>query len=155
MSTPPAEAGPPIAERSDIGQFAIVPVWMLDMGLNGGEIKNLVALLTWVNRESGEAWPRIKEIADRAKTSETTTERALARLRELKIISSEIWLRPDGSIGGSSYYVFMVRPAARASPGPPDTSPTAPNQGAQATPPPGDCEFGTIPMIDYSGQIRR
>lgn len=143
VDPPPPPSGP----RSDIGQFAMVPVWMCSAGLTGGEFKTLVALLTWANREEGEAWPRVRAIADRAGLSESATNRALARLKELRIIETEQWKLGDGSIGGCNYKVFYVQ---RDPAGPEQTtpesqiSPTAHSEIPASSE--GECPYGTEPI---------
>lgn len=117
---------------TQVGPWAMVPGWVLTMGLKGAEIAVYVSLRTFADR-GGEAHPKVKTIAERAGVSERTTERALARFRALGMMRSEQWYRPDGSVGGCRYHMRDIPPSDNGSP-PPDGDVATPP--TQVSPPP-------------------
>lgn len=125
MSRPAAHEAPAGARvTTDVGPWAMVPVWVLRAGLTGAEIAVYVSLRSYADRE-GSAWPSVQSIADRAGASRRTAERAIARMRDLGLLETSQWHRPDGSIGGCSYRLRDVPPAALAAP----EVPTSPSGG--------------------------
>jgi hypothetical protein len=99
----------PIEIHAQTGPWAMVPGWVLHVGLTGNELAVYVALRTFAGR-TGEAWPRISVLADRAGVSRSTVDRALARLRQLDLVRSRTNRRPDGSVTGSRYWLRDVPP---------------------------------------------
>ncbi len=92
----------------EVGQFALVPIWVLELGLTGGEIIVYVALRSFANA-SGKCWPSQKAIARRACLSPETVKKALAHFRELKILYTSNLYRQDGSIRGLNYFVPLAK----------------------------------------------
>lgn len=95
---------------SQLGPFALMPVWMLKHNLNGAEWATLISLRSFADRESGHAFPSVKTIADRAQISDRSCARALAKLRGVGLVVSTQRFRDDGSVGGCDYYVIDVDP---------------------------------------------
>lgn len=87
---------------SEIGPWAMVPAWVLSVGLKGAELAVYVSLRSFANMQ-GAAHPHVKTIARRAGVSERTAERAIARLRDLGLLSTTRRYRDDGSIAGCDY----------------------------------------------------
>lgn len=92
---------------TESGPFAIVPVWVLQVGLSGAELATYVAMRSFADRR-GEGWPKVKSIAERAGVNPRTAEKAIARFRELGMLTSVQRRRPDGSISGCTYYLRDV-----------------------------------------------
>ena len=88
-----------------------MPVWVLGRGLTGSELAVYVALRSFADG-SGSAPVQVRTIADRARVSERTTERAIARLRDLDMLTTSQAYRGDGSIWGCTYTLRDVPPAA-------------------------------------------
>ena len=111
---------------TQVGPWAMVPVWVLGMGLKGAELAVYVSLRSYADR-GGDAHPHIKSIAERAGVHLVTAKKAIARFRELDMIRSEQWYRDDGSIGGCRYHLRDVPPGTAVSP-PPDEDDATPQE---------------------------
>jgi hypothetical protein len=115
---------------TQVGPWAMVPAWVLGMGLTGAEWAVYVALRSFADR-SGGARPKVRTIAERAAVSERTVERAIARFRTLGMLRSQrIYSRDGREIIGCHYMLRDTPPAPAQSP-PPDGlvggTPTAPS----------------------------
>src|SRR5712691_2861014 len=121
--------------RTQIGPFALVPVWVLSMGLTGSELAVYIALRSYANGQ-GEAHPYVKTLARRAGVVGRTAERALARFRELGLMTSQQRWK-DREIIGNTYWLRDV---------PNDLPPPG---GDAGTPPGGD--DGDLPPTGSSG----
>lgn len=84
--------------------WAKVPVWVLTLGLSGADLAVYVAIRSYTDSVTGRAFPHVRTVADRACVSERTAARAIAHLRDLKVVTVQRWYKPDGSIGGCDYY---------------------------------------------------
>lgn len=123
---------------SEVGPWAMVPIWVLTY-LNGSAVAVYVALRSFAD-QNGAAHPRVKTIAERAGVSERTVARAITEMRELNLLRTLQWARPDGSIGGCHYYLRDLPPSDVSPPPltqlspPPDTAVTTPPDTAVTTP---------------------
>lgn len=108
----------------DVGPFALVPVWILELGLTGAELATYLALRSFANN-SGECYPSQKTIAARAGISEIAVRKAVARFRDLGIVTTTPRYRPDGSLAGLTYCAPLVNPHL-AGPIQQDTPPDTP-----------------------------
>jgi hypothetical protein len=106
--------------------WAKVPVWVLTLGLSGADLAVYVAIRSYTDAETGRAFPHVKTIADRACVSERTAARAVAHLRDLKIVTVQRWYKPDGSIGGCDYYTSDEPPGDTPDRGGTDRDDTTP-----------------------------
>lgn len=93
--------------ETQVGPFAMVPIWVLGQGLSGSELAVYVALRSYADR-SGDAHPQVPAIAARAGVTTRTAERALARLRTLDMIKVTRLHRADGSVAGCNYWLRDV-----------------------------------------------
>lgn len=121
---------------SQVGPWAMIPVWVLSLGLSGGELATYVALRSFADR-GGQAHPKVKTISERAGVTERTVERALAKFRALDIVASRQIVGPDGSVIGNRYHVRDVPPLPVPVSPPPDGDDATPPDGDVATPPTG------------------
>lgn len=96
---------------SEIGPWAMVPIWVLSVGLKGAELAVYVSLRSFADR-SGGARPHVKTLAERAGVSERTAERALARFRELNLMRTTKRYRDDGSCAGCNYHLMDITPTS-------------------------------------------
>lgn len=103
-----------ITVTTQTGPYAIIPVWILGVGLTGSELATYVSLRSFADR-GGEAHPRVRTIAARAGVSQSSAERAIRRMRDLGILHTVQLHRPDGSISGCSYTLIDVRPVSNMS----------------------------------------
>jgi hypothetical protein len=94
---------------SQIGPFAVIPVWCLTVGLTGSELATLVALRSFANG-SGDAWPMVRTIAQRAGVSENTVKKAVATLRTKGMITTTLRYYETGCCAGSTYHLTDVQP---------------------------------------------
>lgn len=109
------------AVRSDVGPFAIVPMWLLEAGVSGNAIRVYAALAGWyADRNDGRASPSRSTLAKRIGVSKDTVDRGLRDLEEIGAI--EIRSRyEDGDETGSTrqtsneYVVRFVRLRGRES----------------------------------------
>ena len=99
----------PIEIHSEIGPWAMVPGWVLQVGLSGSELATYVAMRTFTDRH-GEGWPTVRKIAERAGVNIKTAEKAISRMRELGLLTSQRKYRADGSIAGCDYLLTDVAP---------------------------------------------
>lgn len=110
---------------SQVGPWAMVPVWVLTQGLTGAELAVYVALRSFCD-QSGVGYPTVKTIAARAGVSQRTAERALAQMGSAEAMPGGVALitttrryRSDGSLSGCLYYLRDLPPSPPAGP-PPD-----------------------------------
>lgn len=105
---------PAIMVESQIGPWAMVPVWVLSRGLNGSELAVYVALRSFADR-GGAAHPSIRAIAERSGVSMSTAKRALAALRDKMLIRWGHQYRADGSMRASVFWIRDTPPATTVS----------------------------------------
>lgn len=146
MSNVPHPSDSPVRVVSQIGPWAMVPVWVLSH-LQGSHLAVYVALRSYADH-SRDARPFVASLAARAGVTTRTVERALARMRERGLISTDRWYRPDGSIGGLEYHLADVEPSAAtvpADPPPPpdDARPAVTSPAAAPTEPRRPVDTGT------------
>jgi hypothetical protein len=89
----------------------MVPIWILSSGLTAAEITVYVALRSFADRQ-GDAYPSVRKVADLAGVAKSTAEKAVARMRELGLLTSSRRHREDGSISGCDYHLVDVMPDA-------------------------------------------
>ena len=86
--------------RSQVGGWAMVPNWVLTIGLRPGELAIYVAMRSFADR-NGQCWPKADKIAERAcGASVGSVHNALTKFRKIGIITSEPWPRANGATGG-------------------------------------------------------
>lgn len=106
---------------SDIGPFAIVPMWLIDAGVSGNALRLFTALAGWyTDRDTGKAHPSRSTLAKRIGVSTATVDRAAGELAELGAIAIEPrFERSDGEASGRQtsnvYTLRFVQPPLRES----------------------------------------
>jgi len=112
-----ARVNPDVARtlRAQIGQFAMVPVWLLDKCQESRPI-HLYALLGKYSNRERRAWPSMERLAREMASSERTVERAVKTLRGLGALQTERRHRPDGAVIGLDFLLVQIAPGTFALP---------------------------------------
>jgi hypothetical protein len=129
---------------SEIGPWAMVPIWVLSVGLNGAELAVYVALRSFADVHR-TCYPKVRTIAARAGVSERTAERAIASLRAKSLIRTER-IMAGPVITGCRYWIRDIPPH------PTDRNDATP--GATQSPPPTDADVATPPAQMSPGSRR-
>jgi hypothetical protein len=99
---------------SDIGQFAIVPLWLAESGVSSRAV-HVYAIMSakWVDRSTATCYPKRQTIATALDVSVDTIDRAMREL--VKVGAVEIRRRKSADRGNdtNTYRVRVVRPAGR------------------------------------------
>lgn len=101
---------------TEIGPWAMVPVWVLAKGLKPATLVTYVALRSFADQRGG-AYPRAETIAERAHLAVGTVRNGIQELRAKGLLTTTERRRADGSLAGLVYKLFDVDPS--------------PNQGAE------------------------
>ena len=97
--------------KSDIGQFAIVPKWLLLSGVSGNAIKCFGILCAlFVDRDTGEAWPSRKKMSELVGCSESSYDRYLKELVDVGAVSTERQWAPSGDPMPNLVTVHYLQP---------------------------------------------
>jgi hypothetical protein len=115
----------PTEQRTDTGQFALVPIWLAKALTERSPRSGSVALsvyvimATWADYGSGECWPSHRTIADEAGMSTDAVRAALNLLREVGAVEWVSRSRDDGGAASNVYRLLRVRHggATAATPG--------------------------------------
>lgn len=100
----------PDGSTSDLGVFGMVPIWVLTVEdekgkrLSGSELRVYVALRSFANKR-GYAKPHVDTIAERAGVELRTAEKAISKMRSMKLLTSSRRYRDDKSIAGCEYWL--------------------------------------------------
>ncbi len=95
---------------TEIGPWAMVPVWVLSKGLKPATLVTYVALRSFADRAGG-ARPRAETIAERAHLSVGTVRNSIQELRSKGLLVTSERRRPDGSLAGLTYKLFDIDPS--------------------------------------------
>ena len=108
--------------RSDIGPFAIVPEWLLDLEISHGAVR-LYALLARYTNNDQAAWPSRATLAKRLRTSKDTVDRYIKELTcvQALLVEHRRDTTKDGNLINRSnlYTLLVVPPGVAASVRPP------------------------------------
>ena len=107
-----------IRVKTRTGPRAIIPVWILDYDPTGAQLRFMIAMWSYADGSTGEAWPTMAKIAKRARISLSTARSALQWARRCWLIETEARHRADGSFGGWTCTVADVDPRSYGGPGP-------------------------------------
>lgn len=107
-----------IRVKTRTGPKAIIPVWILDYDPTGAQLRFMIAMWSYADAGTGEAWPTMAKIAKRAHISLSTARGALQWARRCWLIETEARYRTDGSFGGWVCTVADVDPRTYGGPGP-------------------------------------
>lgn len=114
MSQNAAKDGSVSGVKSDIGPFAIIPEWVLRLGLSNGALRVYVELALMADRDTGEAFPRRRVLADRCEASVRTVATWLSEAKAAGVIDITDQNRDDGSRRASLYHVRFSSPGPAA-----------------------------------------
>jgi len=98
---------------TDIGQFAQIPLWFLELTPRPSSraVHCLTVLLAkWADRHTSRCYPSRQTIGEMMNASVDTVDRALAELVKLGVLSKSGGVRPDGSRGTNTYSISLARP---------------------------------------------
>lgn len=132
-----ADPDEPLQVSTQIGGFAIVPIWVLGVGLTGAELAVYVSLRSFADRQ-GRAFPHIPTIAARANVTDRTVFRALARFRDLGLVRTRQVMQGN-EVVGSRYWLRDVPLDFEEGPGadwPGESDSVSPPPLTGETPPP-------------------
>lgn len=107
-----------IRVKTRTGPKAIIPVWILQYDPTGAQLRFMIAMWSYADSSTGEAWPTMSKIAKRARISLSTARSALQWARRCWLIETEARNRSDGSFGGWTCTVADVDPRSYGGPGP-------------------------------------
>lgn len=93
---------------TDIGQFAIVPLWLIDAGISDRGLRLYVGLHRWADQR-GEAWPSHQTIADYIDRGVSTIKRAAADLVAVGALAVSARTTADGD-PDSNHYELLRSP---------------------------------------------
>lgn len=105
---------------SDIGPFAIVPVWLLETGASGNAIRIYAMLASYADRTTGAAHPARSTLAKRLRISTDTVDRGTRELEDLGAVTVQSRYKYDSAGGAPSqttngYTIRFARPEGRIS----------------------------------------
>ena len=96
---------------TDIGAFAMIPLWYLETHPSGRAVHCLSVLLAkFADRHTNQCWPTRQTIGDLMGCSPSTVDRAIEELREAGIVSTSGRVREDGSQTSNTYSIRLARP---------------------------------------------
>jgi helix-turn-helix protein len=99
------------AVETDIGRFAIVPLWITETDVSHLAVRLYVELAGRFANKDGQAWPsrkRLKEILGVGGLA--TVDRAIDELKRIGAVHVEPRFDPRGHHTSNLYVVKMVRP---------------------------------------------
>lgn len=110
-------------ERSlytQIGQYGMVPLWVLELCKEDPRAIQLYALLLakWADRSTGRCWPdRHKDLVPAMGVAIATVDRAIATLKDIGALETKLKHRKDGAVIGMDFLVVQVDPRLTATDG--------------------------------------
>jgi hypothetical protein len=109
--------------RSDVGPFTIVPHWLLDLKVSDKALRLYVALGKYADRETGEATPGRKRLAEDIGVSRPVGMKTLDRVKEELVVAGALRVdrRRNGTANLTNLYV-LVHADPRAGAGGPSSS---------------------------------
>jgi len=93
--------------RSQLGPFAMVPVWVLQEAHDAQAVYLYAILSRYANRER-RAWPKHDRLASDMGVTDRSVRRALAVLKRIKAVQTLPHRRADGTIDGTEYLLVAV-----------------------------------------------
>jgi hypothetical protein len=93
---------------TEVGPWAMIPTWVLEHDLSAAELKVYIALRSFSHARLGSGddqgvFPHVDTIAKRANIHLRTAEKAISRLRERGLITSQRRYNDQGWIRGCDY----------------------------------------------------
>jgi hypothetical protein len=93
--------------RSQLGPFAMVPVWVLRDAKDAQAVYLYAILSRYANRER-RAWPKHDRLAAEMGVTDRSVRRALARLKAIHAVQTSPHRRADGTVDGTEYLLVAV-----------------------------------------------
>jgi len=121
--------------RSDIGQFALVPLWLITSGVSSNAVHVYAMLLAKFADREGKAWPSRASLGELTGMSVASIDRALAELGEKGALIKERRSRDDGGQGSNIYTLRQSRPGCQNQDTPSSETGYPPPQNQHAPPP--------------------
>lgn len=113
MSVPEEDGNsstPELAITGQVGPVAIVPIWVLTIGLTGGEIAVYVALRSFCDR-NGDCFPTARTIATRAEANVGATRNAIQKFRRLGLLTTdEVYRKNSRELAYLRYHLVDLDP---------------------------------------------
>jgi hypothetical protein len=100
--------------------FAIIPEWVVHSDISSNAVR-LYAVLNRFANTNGKAWPSRKTIADIMHTSTATVDRAKDELVEIKALTVEHRMTPQGDPSSNIYTLHTSSPVTKGTPKVEDT----------------------------------
>jgi hypothetical protein len=83
----------PIVVKSQMGQFAMVPIWVMAYELTANEFKIYVVIRSYCD-PAGNCYPKMRTIAERARCSVSAVRNAVQKFRRLGLLTTTAVPRP-------------------------------------------------------------
>lgn len=108
-----------VGVTSDIGAFAIVPEWLLTLGISANAIRIFATLALYADRNTGKAHPSRAALAKRCQVSRSTVDRGLEELEQAGAIEIHERYEDDGDEGArrqtsNGYRISYANPEHRS-----------------------------------------
>lgn len=97
--------------KTDIGPFAIVPLWLSKSASNSALRLYALVSAKYANKES-QAWPSYKTISEDLGCSKSSVVRDIIELKKLGALTIENRNRPNGSPTSNVYTLITSKPEA-------------------------------------------
>ena len=144
----------------DIGQFAMVPFWIVTSGAGPAAVMVWVCLAKHANQDRA-AWPSIGSLAKTTGMSCDTVRRGLQRLKEIGAIEARPRFRADGSCTSNEYRLRFIHPDERGAPplaktvGAPSKNVRGPSQKREAPPLAKTAPLELDPVLELEPSYKR
>lgn len=93
--------------RSQLGPFAMVPVWVLEATRDATAVHLYAVLSRYANRER-RAWPKHDRLARDLNVSDRSIRRALKILRDVGAVTTSPRRSADGTVDGTEYLLVSI-----------------------------------------------
>lgn len=103
----------PAGFSSQMGPFAIVPIWIFEHELKPVELKVWISIRSFCG-SNGVCWPKATSIAERAHVSVSAVHNSVSSLRTKDLLKTRQKRRVDGSVAYLIYTVPDLDPAKYA-----------------------------------------
>ena len=100
-----------VGHRSDIGRFAILPLWILESDISATAIRLFAIILAkYADRDTNQAHPSRRTLATDIKAKSTNTiDRAIAELKAIGAVSVSGRIDDKGDAASNLYTLHLVR----------------------------------------------
>lgn len=112
VGTPSTAASSGDRVTSDIGPFAMLPQWILHADISDRAVRLFAILARHADRDTGEAYPSRRTLAQTLKVSRDSVDRALKELVSIGAVEVEPRLDAFGDWTTNLYRLRFVQPVA-------------------------------------------